>query len=102
MSAAKKMRKLLFVIVAFLAISGCKSKCRQLSEKLCDCAVNSTDKTTCLSIAATNEGLNPPTDADNATCAALYDGCNCRLTDTALGKAKCGLARPLAGVDAGI
>jgi uncharacterized protein YcfL len=96
------MRKLLVIVVASFALAGCKSKCRQLSEKLCDCTVNSTDKTACLQVASTNETYNAPTDADNEVCAALYEQCNCRLIDTAIGKAKCGLARPLAGVDAGL
>jgi hypothetical protein len=95
------MRKLLFIVVAALALTGCKSKCRQLSEKLCDCALNNTDKTSCLTRASTLENSSYPTDADEAACAPLLDGCDCRLIDTPEGKVKCGLARPFGTVDAG-
>jgi hypothetical protein len=93
------MRWLLAVFVAFALLTGCKSRCRQLSEKLCDCALNSNERTSCLQRAGNNESLNPPTEADEAVCERLYEGCDCRLIDTPMGKMRCGLARELA--DAG-
>lgn len=81
------------VLLAFVVlISGCKSHCRLLSEKLCDCTTTTTEKTACLSRAATQEGTFPPTADDEVTCAALVD-CDCRLVDTQSGKERCGLAR---------
>ncbi len=98
------MKRLLVVVVAALALgglTGCKSKCRQLSEKLCDCALNSVDKDTCLRRASNNESNNPPTDDDEKTCDRLLKGCDCRLIDTTQGKIGCGLALPLTDADAG-
>lgn len=95
------MRWLLALVVAASLFTGCKSKCRQLSEKLCDCSLNSNDKTACLQRAASNESVNTVTDEDEATCQRLYDQCDCRLIDTPVGKIRCGLARPIDGIDAG-
>ena len=84
------------VLLAFtsllLVTAGCKSHCRLLSEKLCDCASNSSDKTQCLSRAASQEGTFTPTAADEERCAALAPTCDCRLIDTQAGKERCGLA----------
>ena len=82
------------VLLAFtsllLVTSGCKSHCRVLSEKLCDCTSNSTDRTACLSsIASRDDNVNA---TQNDTCAALVDTCDCRLVDTPSGKERCGLA----------
>jgi hypothetical protein len=85
----------LFVMLAALALCGCKTSCRQLSEKLCDCAGNSTDRNNCLALASSKEGANPPNDTDNAYCATLLPQCDCRLIDTTPGKVRCGLAYPL-------
>jgi hypothetical protein len=97
------MRKLLAlgVVVVGLLLAGCKSTCRQLSESMCECSITTSNKTACLQVAATNEQNNYPTAADEANCAALLPLCDCRLIDTAQGKANCGLTRPLADPDAG-
>jgi hypothetical protein len=95
------MRKLLVLGLVVAGLAGCKTNCRQLSEKLCDCALNTTDKNTCLQRASQNEGANPPSPTDEQNCAALLPICDCHLVDTAQGKANCGLARPLANPDAG-
>jgi hypothetical protein len=88
------MRTLLFVLLAAFALTGCKTKCRQLSEKLCDCAINTTERDNCLRRASNAESISPPTEVDEAYCGSLVDTCNCRLIDTAQGKVDCGLARP--------
>lgn len=84
------------VLIAFcsllLVTSGCKSQCRLLSEKLCDCTTNSTDKTNCLSGAASREVGYAPTEETEARCQALAASCDCRLVDTQAGKERCGLA----------
>ena len=98
------MRKLLalgFALVA-LGLSGCKTSCRQLTEAICECATTSTDRTNCLSAAANAEQSNYPSAADEQACAALLPVCDCRLVDTAQGKANCGMARPLATDDGGV
>jgi hypothetical protein len=95
------MRKLTVLAALLVGAAGCKTTCRQLSEAMCDCAATTTDKTSCLQIAASNEQNNYPTAADIEACAKLLPVCDCRLTDTAQGKANCGLARPLANPDAG-
>lgn len=87
------MKQVFFVLVLSFAAAGCKSACRQLSEKMCDCMASSYDRNTCLQRAATNDGLAMPTEADNARCAELVDVCDCRLVDTPEGKQKCGFAR---------
>jgi hypothetical protein len=86
-------------MVALGVMAACKSPCRQLSEKLCDCAINSFDKNACLQKVSQQESSVVLTPADNARCAPLVDICDCRLTDTAQGKTNCGLAWPL---DSGI
>ena len=88
---------LLCLMLAALTLTGCKSPCRQLSEKLCDCAGNSTDKNSCLALASSKEGANPPNDVDNAYCSTLLPQCDCRLIDTTPGRVRCGLAYPLDG-----
>lgn len=96
------MRWMLALAVAAALLTGCKSRCRQLSEKLCDCTLNSNEKTACLQRAGTNESYNPPSEEDEAVCQALYEQCDCRLIDTPQGKIRCGLARPVVGIDAGL
>jgi hypothetical protein len=92
------MRTLLFTVslAAVFAFTGCKGNCQQLSERLCDCAVNSNDKNLCLQNASARASNVVPTTTDEATCQALLKTCDCRLVDTPSGKANCGLARALA------
>lgn len=84
---------LLASAVATLALSACKSPCRQLSEKLCECEPNTLEKEACLREVSQAESRNEVGEADNAVCAELLDKCDCRLIDTAEGKRNCGLAR---------
>jgi len=93
---AASMRTLVSVMaVAALVVlaPGCKGACRQLSEKMCDCTVNSTDKNSCLTYASQDETAYPPTAADEQRCEELLPQCDCRLIDTPEGKVKCGLSR---------
>jgi hypothetical protein len=84
------------VLIAFssllLVTSGCKTQCRLLSEKLCDCTTNSTDKTNCLQSVAARDGTYVATEQSEATCEALAPNCDCRLVDTQAGKERCGMA----------
>lgn len=85
---------LLFVMMmTVVVLPACKGNCRQLSEKLCDCAENSALRDRCKRDAAAAEGVNPPTADDEAFCKAKLDSCDCRLVDTEAGKIACGLAR---------
>ncbi|MDP2270357.1 MAG: hypothetical protein Q8N23_30175 [Archangium sp.] len=85
---------LLALTSLLLVTSGCKSQCRLLSEKACDCTVNSTDKTACLTRASQQDSTfnSMPTAEDEDRCEALLEQCDCRLVDTAAGKMRCGLA----------
>ena len=67
--------------------------CRQLSERLCECALNSTDKSACVQRAGNSEGQNPPSPTQDQHCKDLLPTCDCRLIDTPAGKIRCGLAR---------
>lgn len=84
-----------FTLVAALLGAGCKSPCRQLAEKLCECATNSVEREGCLREAQRREA-NPVreiTAEDQKACEALVEQCDCHLIDTAAGKRACGLAR---------
>lgn len=82
---------LTFAVVSF-ALSGCKSHCRALADKLCECTTSISERTNCQQLSATQEQQFPPTAADEAVCASLEDSCDCRLIDTPMGKERCGLA----------
>lgn len=91
---AAPVKKFLTIALLALALPACKSKCRQLSEKLCECTANTTDRTSCLTVASSKEQNYTANEASESTCGALLDSCDCRLIDTPQGKVKCGLARP--------
>lgn len=102
--SAPLMRLVLLLSFCLLGLAGCKSQCRLLSEQLCNCALNSNDKSACLSRAANAEGANPSTLDQEVYCKALLQPgkCDCRLIDTPQGKVRCGLARdPALVFDAG-
>lgn len=95
-SPVRTLRVLSFVLaVSASSLLGCKSPCRQLSEKLCECAANTIEKEDCLQRASTAENSpnNEPTAEQNAYCEAQLEQCDCRLIDTPEGKRACGLAR---------
>ena len=82
------------VLFTVLFATGCKTSCRQLTEKMCDCTNSSFERTSCLQQAANKESNAsvPVTAEDEATCEALLDECDCRLIDTPSGKQRCGFA----------
>ncbi|MFZ5470289.1 MAG: hypothetical protein ACOZIN_12710 [Myxococcota bacterium] len=89
------MRSLLFFLPALsFALLGCKGPCRQLSEKLCECAINSVERDSCLRRVSSQAGAFETTSAQDVTCAELLPKCDCHLVDTEEGKVNCGLARP--------
>lgn len=87
---------------AFLALSGCKGACRQLSEKQCECSQTSSERTSCLTLVSSKEASVTLTADDEATCEALLPKCDCHTITTSEGKARCGMARPLPESDAGL
>jgi hypothetical protein len=80
-------------VVSSVVLGGCKGNCRKLSERLCDCAPNTTARDTCLQRAANEDGRVSPSPADDARCGQLLQVCDCHTTDTLQGKVNCGLAR---------
>ena len=95
MARSAPLMRFVLLLVVGLGLAGCKGQCRQLSERLCECALNTNERSTCVSRAANAEGANPPSFADEDFCRAkLQPGqCDCRLIDTPEGKVRCGLAR---------
>ena len=89
------MRRLLLTLafIALPALSACKGPCRELSEKLCDCEVNTYDRNNCDQRAGDQEGRVNPTSDQEAVCESLLKTCDCKKVDTAEGKQACGLAR---------
>jgi hypothetical protein len=93
---ALAVRRALLIAICALALgglAGCKNKCRALSEKLCDCSVNSLEKDACLRRASNEESRLAPTPEDELVCAELVGKCDCHVIDTPEGKRNCGLAR---------
>lgn len=78
---------------ALLALAGCKGPCRELSEKLCDCAVNSYEKDACLQRTANEQSRFEPTVEEEDVCEQRLEQCDCHTIDTEEGKRACGLAR---------
>lgn len=92
------MRLLLSLLASalfLLTLPACKGSCRQLSEKLCECAGSSLAKEDCLRRVSAQEV--EVTVEQETHCAALLPQCDCHLVDTAEGKVRCGLARPKPG-----
>jgi hypothetical protein len=87
--------------LALLGLTGCKSACRQLSERLCDCNTNSVERELCVQRAANDETAIEPTSSQEDTCDGLLNAkdeqgnykCNCGDYQTDEGKMACGLAR---------
>lgn len=86
-------RSLVLFGLTVLTMLGCKSPCRQLSERQCECLQSSFERNTCLQRVATLESTATVTVEDSARCAELVEQCDCRLVDTPEGKRKCGYAR---------
>ncbi|WP_434386961.1 hypothetical protein [Melittangium boletus] len=89
---------LLFATLSLLA--GCKSPCRELSERFCDC-VDRYQRTLCLQNVAARERDLEPTEEQLDVCEQRLATCNidpddrttCDILRTDEGKDACGLAR---------
>lgn len=87
------MRLAAAVLTASLLFAGCKTPCRQLAEKVCDCTSSSTERTSCLQFAANKDNSSIVVTAeDQDRCESLLPDCDCRLIDTPAGKERCGFA----------
>lgn len=105
------MRRLSLLAFAFsFTLLACKSPCRQLSEKLCECSRTTIERQQCLTLASQADQRVTPTDAQNETCAALLPRCECAQLESAdpvvraRAKEACGLAYelpPRTDLDAG-
>jgi hypothetical protein len=98
---------LTLALLATAASLGCRSPCRQLAEKLCDCEANTSLKEECLQQAQQQESSLgvPITEEEQSTCEGKLnpqDGgqpCDCRKLEApdsaarAQAKRDCGLAR---------
>jgi hypothetical protein len=85
---------------ALLGLTGCKSACRELSEKLCDCSITSLEREVCIRRASNDEALVEPTAEDEAICEEKLPKCRCEDIQNATdsiellrAKQACGLAR---------
>jgi hypothetical protein len=91
------MRRLLLTAAVLCAslsgLTACKGACRELSEKLCECALNSVEKQNCQQRARDEESRVEPTAENEAVCEERIAGCDCRVIETEEGKKACGLAR---------
>lgn len=90
------MRRLLSLLaVTSLTLLACKSPCRQLSEKLCDCSPNTVARDACRTAAGREEARVQPTEGQQEVCQALLTAnqCDCHNLDSLEAKQACGLAR---------
>ena len=87
------MRHVVLALLCVVFAGGCRSNCRALSERQCECTLTTSERTVCLASVASREANNPPTPEDEDACEALVDECDCNLIDTPEGKRNCGIAR---------
>jgi hypothetical protein len=98
-------------LIALLAsslfvLAGCKTQCRVLSERLCEC-LEPVEREDCLTLAASEERRLEPTAEQEEVCEGYLTTClpnvselegqereaACRVLETPEGKQACGLAR---------
>jgi hypothetical protein len=81
--------------LALLGLAGCKSPCRELSEKLCDCQLNTLSREACVRRVINDEARIEPTAEQEAFCESKLEVCDCKaIAEDETGDAKraCGLA----------
>ncbi|HEY3449069.1 MAG TPA: hypothetical protein VGK67_22090 [Myxococcales bacterium] len=80
--------------LCLLFASGCKNKCLELAQRICECESTSTLRENCNQRASEQGNRVTVTPTDEANCAALMGKCDCHALDTPEGKLNCGMARP--------
>lgn len=107
----RRSAALVLLSASLLALAGCKSPCRELSERRCDC-VEAYQRETCVRVVVTAEGNVEPTEEQFEACEQKLDTCVapppapgqqddeererrrfCEFIETEQGKQACGLAR---------
>lgn len=89
----RRTLSLALVSSALFALAGCKGPCRELSEKLCECAASTVERDFCLQRVANEQARFEPTPNEEAVCEERVEKCDCHTIDTDEGKRACGLAR---------
>ncbi len=80
-------------VLCLLFAGGCKNKCLELAQKICECEPTSTLRDNCNQQASQQGSQVVVTPEDEQNCAELLDKCDCHNLDTAEGKLACGMAR---------
>jgi hypothetical protein len=104
----RRSAALVLLSSSLLALAGCKSPCRELSERRCDC-VEAYQRETCVRAVVIAEGNVEPTEEQFEACEQKLDTCVapgkreqdeererkrfCEFLETEQGKQACGLAR---------
>jgi hypothetical protein len=95
------MRRLavLFILTASLALQGCGNTCQDLGDRLCQCSGAGSSRDACKTEVKNQLAAVGVDAADEAICSAKLDTCIapadvrfCEWTNTACGKASCGLS----------
>jgi hypothetical protein len=89
---------------ALLSLAGCKSPCRELSERLCNC-VQQYQRTDCVRLAAERERSVEPSDEDQNFCEQKLETCDLQLLEDynqplSSGQLSCAALQEEAGKDA--
>ena len=96
------MKRLPAVVAASLLCllaSGCKNKCLELAQMICECQPTTTERDTCNQQASDQGSKVQVSPTDEQRCADLMsapppNNCDCHALDTPEGKLRCGMARP--------
>ena len=87
-------------VSALLSLAGCKSPCRELSERFCDC-LDPYQRTDCITAVAARQRNIEPSDEELQACEERLSTCTikandrttCDILQTDEGKQACGLSR---------
>jgi hypothetical protein len=88
----RPLAALLTLSLALLA-GGCRSDCRVLAEKVCDCRPTTRERDDCKRALTPVEAEIDTTAAEEQRCRELNAQCSCDTLETPEGKQACGLAR---------
>ncbi|MGC4118156.1 MAG: hypothetical protein QM765_27115 [Myxococcales bacterium] len=95
----KRLSAVVAACVCLLSLGGCKNKCLELAQRICECEATSTLRDNCNQRASDQGNKVTVSPQDEENCAKLIDGdpanreCDCHALDTTEGKLNCGMAR---------